>query len=301
MTGDRATRTSTWRALQPVQRRRVLASLASLALLFFDQTAVVVALPAIRQEFGASYNAAAWTVTVYLLALAVFMPVVGRVADRFGRRKVLVTALVLFGVGSAACAFAPTIGLLIAFRLLQGIAGAVMQPMALSVGVRDVPADHRGRGIGLMSTGGSSLLVFGPLIASVLLSVGSWRLIFVVNLPVVLYVIVEMVRNGPITPARGTSFPVRSTAWLLLALSATVLGISQLESWGLAAVGVLLVGLVVLAGFVRSELRRPDPLLPVAYLRDRGLTGSLVALFAIQFAVLATMVSLVAYLEAGSG
>ena len=169
----------------------------------------------------------------------------------------------LFGVGSAACAFAPTIGLLIAFRLLQGIAGAVMQPMALSV--------------------------------------GSWRLIFLVNLPVVLYVIVEMVRYGPITPARGTSFPVRSTAWLLLALSATVVGISQLESWGLAAVGVLLVGLVVLAGFVRSELRRPDPLLPVAYLRDRGLTGSLVALFAIQFAVLATMVSLVAYLEAGVG
>ena len=150
MTGDGPTRTSTWRALQPVQRRRVLASLASLALLFFDQTAVVVALAAIRQEFGASYNAAAWTVTVYLLALAVFMPVVGRVADRFGPRKVLVTALVMFGVGSAACAFAPTIGLLIAFRLLQGIAGAVMQPMALSVGVRDVPADHRGRVIGLM-------------------------------------------------------------------------------------------------------------------------------------------------------
>ena len=128
-----------------------------------------------------------------------------------------------------------------------------MQPMALSVGVQDVPADHRGRVIGLMSTGGSSLLVFRPLIASVLLSVGSWRLIFVVNLPVVLYVIVEMVRNGPITPARGTSFPVRSTAWLLLALSATVLGISQLESWGLAAVGVLLTGLVVLAGFVRPS------------------------------------------------
>ena len=302
MTGDgAAAHTSTWRALQPDQRRRVLASLASLALLFFDQTAVVVALPAIRQEFGASYNATAWTVTVYLLALAVFMPAVGRVADRFGRRKVLVTALVLFGVGSAACAVAPSIGLLIAFRLIQGIAGAVMQPMALSVGVRDVPADHRGRVIGLMSTGGSSLLVFGPLIASGLLSVGSWRLLFVVNLPVVLYVVVEMARNGPITTARGTSFPVRSTIWLLLALSATVLGISQLASWGLVAVGVLVVGLVLLGGFVRSEHRRQDPLLPVAYLRDRGLTGSLIALFAIQFAVLAMMVSLVGFLEVGVG
>jgi MFS family permease len=117
----------------------VLASLASLALLFFDQTAVVVALPAIRHEFGATYNAAQWTVTIYLLALAVFMPVAGRIAERFGRQRVLLVALVLFGFGSAASAAAPTMALLLAARLLQGIGGAVMQPMALAVGVRGLP------------------------------------------------------------------------------------------------------------------------------------------------------------------
>ena len=144
MRGDRPTRVSTWGALTSDQRHRVLGSLASLALLFFDQTAVVVALPAIRHEFGATYNSAEWTVTIYLLALAVFMPVSGRVAERFGRRRVLLVALVLFGVGSAASAAAPTMALLLAARLVQGIGGAVMQPMALAVGVRGVPADHRG-------------------------------------------------------------------------------------------------------------------------------------------------------------
>ena len=301
MRGDRPTRVSTWGALTSDQRHRVLGSLASLALLFFDQTAVVVALPAIRHEFGATYNSAEWTVTIYLLALAVFMPVSGRVAERFGRRRVLLVALVLFGVGSAASAAAPTMALLLAARLVQGIGGAVMQPMALAVGVRGVPADHRGRVIGLMSTGGSTLLVLGPLIASGLLAVGSWRLLFVVNLPVLVFVIVEMARYGPVTPPRGTGFPLRSTVWLLLALTATVLGISQLATWGVVSVGLLVVGLILRAGFVRTELTSPDPLLPVAYLRDRVLARSLGALFAIQFAVLATMVSLVAFLEAGIG
>jgi MFS family permease len=155
--------------------------------------------------------------------------------------------------------------------------------------------------IGLMSTGGSALLVLGPLIASGLLAVGSWRLVFVVNLPVLIYVIVEMARYGPATPPRGTGFPLGSTAWLLLALTATVLGISQLATWGLVSVGLLVVGVGLLAGFVRTELSSPDPLLPVAYLRDRVLARSLGALFAIQFAVLATMVSLVAFLEGGIG
>ncbi|MEP6650248.1 MAG: MFS transporter [Lapillicoccus sp.] len=98
-------RESTWRVIGRPQRHAIAASLASLALLFFDQTAVVVALPAISDEFGSSANAAQWTVTVYLLALAVVMPLVGRVADRFGRRRVLLVGLLTFGVASALSAF----------------------------------------------------------------------------------------------------------------------------------------------------------------------------------------------------
>ena len=93
--GDDRARVSTWRLVTRRQRRAIAASLASLALLFFDQTAVVVALPAIRQDFGASVHAAQWTVTVNLLALALVMPLVGRLADRFGRRRLLLVGLAI--------------------------------------------------------------------------------------------------------------------------------------------------------------------------------------------------------------
>lgn len=94
---------------------------------------------------------------------------------------------------------------------------------------------------------------------------------------------------------------MRDTVWLLFALSATVVGVSQLAIWGPVAVAVLAVGVVVLTLVVRAQVRATTPVIPVRYLRDRRVAGSLVALFAIQFAVLATMVSLVAYLELGIG
>ena len=292
---------STWRLVTRPQRRAIAASLASLALLFFDQTAVVVALPAIRQDFGASVHAAQWTVTVNLLALALVMPLVGRLADRFGRRRLLLVGLATFGVASALCAAAPSLPALIALRFVMGLGEAVMQPMALSVGARGIPPDRRGWVIGFMSSGGSMFLVLGPLIASGLLSVGSWRLLFLVNLPVLVYVLVEMARVGPVSGPRGPRLPVRDTVWLLLALSAAVVGVSQLPIWGPVAAALLAVGVVALALFCRAQVGATAPLIPVRYLRDRGVAGSLVALFAVQFAVLATMVSLVAYLELGIG
>jgi MFS family permease len=299
--GDDQARVSTWRLVTRVQRRAIAASLASLALLFFDQTAVVVALPAIRQDFGASVHAAQWTVTANLLALALVMPLVGRLADRFGRHRLLLVGLATFGVASALCAVAPSLPALIALRFVMGLGEAVMQPMALSVGARGVPTDRRGWVIGFMSSGGSVFLVLGPLIASGLLLVGSWRLLFLVNLPVLVYVLVEMARVGPVSGPRGSGLPVRDTVWLLFALSATVVGVSQLAIWGPVAVAVLAVGVVVLTLVVRAQVRATTPVIPVRYLRDRRVAGSLVALFAIQFAVLATMVSLVAYLELGIG
>ncbi len=110
-----------------------------------------------------------------------------------------------------------------------------------------------------------------------------------------------MARVGPVSRPRGPGLPVRDTPWLLLALSATVVGVSQLAIWGPIAVALLAVGVVSLALFTRVQLSATTPVIPVRYLRDRGVAGSLVALFAIQFAVLAAMVTLVAYLELGVG
>lgn len=112
-----------WRGLDRRQRRVLACTLVANALVFFDQTAVIVALPAIGREFGARAADLQWTITAYLLALAVFMLVAGRVADHVGRRRTFLVGLVVFAAGSACCAAAPTLPLLIAARFLQGMGG----------------------------------------------------------------------------------------------------------------------------------------------------------------------------------
>ncbi|MDN5920560.1 MAG: MFS transporter [Pseudonocardia sp.] len=183
------------------RRRGVLAStLAANALVFFDQTAVTVALPAIGREFGADPDELHWTITAYLLALAVFMSVAARLADHLGRRRVFLGGLAVFGVASALCAAAPTLPLLLAARFVQGVGGAIVAPLALSTTVRTVGNARRGWAIGLLSTGGTSFLVLGPALAGVLLDSG-WRWLFLVNLPVVVFALVVGVRW--ITPSRA--------------------------------------------------------------------------------------------------
>lgn len=238
---------------------------------------------------------------MYLLALAVFMPWAGRLADRYGRKQVLLCGMALFGVGSLACAAAPGLAALIGFRFVQGIGAAVMQPLTLAAGTRDAPADRRGWLIGLMSTGGTSFLILGPLIAAAILLAGSWRWLFLVNLPVLAFAIVQIARW--LAPTTGPGGRVRwvEVTLLLLGLTGVVLGTGRLVAQGWVAVGWVVVGVALLAALARLELRRPDPLIPLRHLRDRTLLGCLVALFAIQFAVLAAVVALVGFLETGLG
>lgn len=290
---------STWTVIGRRQRHVVLASLANLALLFFDQTAVIVALPSIEAEFAARSITAGWTITAFLLALAVCMPWAGRLADRYGRKRVLLTGMAVFGLGSLACAAAPTLPLLIAFRFAQGVGAAVIQPLALAAGTQDAPADRRGRLIGLMSAGGTTFLVLGPLIASTILLVGSWRLLFLVNLPVLAFAMVQIARWLPGIRGPGGRVRWREAVLLLVGLTGVVLGISLLlDDWPLAA-GCIVAGLAVLGWLGRMELHRAHPLIPLRQLRDRLLSSCLVALLAIQFAVLASMVALVRFLERG--
>jgi len=140
-----------WRGMDARQRRVLGSTLSANALVFFEQTAVILALPAIRREFGASAPELQWVVTAYLLALAVFMLVAGRVADHAGRRRTFLAGLVVFGVGSMLCAVAPGLPWLIAFRFVQGMGGAIVQPLALEVTTRSVREDQRGWAIGTLA------------------------------------------------------------------------------------------------------------------------------------------------------
>jgi MFS family permease len=132
-----------------------MSTVAANALIFLDQTAVAVALPAIGREFDAQAHELQWVITSYLLALAVFMPAAGPLADNVGRKRLMIVGMVVFGAASAACAVAPSLAFLIVFRFVQGTGAAILQPLALASTTRVMPDERRGWAIGVFSTGGT--------------------------------------------------------------------------------------------------------------------------------------------------
>ena len=230
------------------------------------------------------------------------MPVAGRLADHLGRRPLYLGGLALFGLGTVICALAPTPGALIAARFVQGAGGAFVQPTALAATTSAVPDEDRGWAIGLLSTGGTSFLALGPIIAGALLHVFDWRILFAVPIPVVVYAFVEGWRWLPDRrEPNPRPFSVATVVLLLAGLVLTMLGISQLPVWGWTAVGPLAVGLVMLTAYTWRDLRTDHPMLPLHLLGDRRLATSLAALVAIQFAVLSLTIYLALYLQHGLG
>jgi EmrB/QacA subfamily drug resistance transporter len=290
-----------WAALKPAQRHVLMSTVAANALVFLDQTAVAVALPAIGREFGTRAHELQWVITAYLLALAVFMPAAGRLADNFGRKRLMIIGMLVFGMGSAGCAIAPSLPLLIVARFVQGFGAAVLQPLALGNTTRVMPDERRGWAIGIFSTGGTAFLILGPLIGAAILTLGDWRWLFVINLPVLIFALVEAIRWLP--PSRDPEPGLDITGMLLLlsGLLGTVLGLTQIIDWGTVALIPLAAGVVLLGLFAYAESRSPRPLIPLALLRNRLLATSLTALFVIQFAVLGTSVYLVLFLHHGLG
>lgn len=272
-------------------------TLTANALVFFDQTAVVVALPFIGREFGADAAKLQWVMTAYLLALAVFMLVGGRVADRIGLRRTFFAGLATFTVGSLLCAVAPSLPVLIAARFLQGLGGAIVQPLALAITTRAVSESQRGWAIGALATGGTSFLVFGPLIGGVLL-LADWRWIFLASLPVAA-TSVALGHNAihGSKEAEPQPVPWASIPPLLAGLTLVVFGLVSGAELGVLSLVPGVAGLGVLALFVFHESRVKNPLIDVRLLSNSMLTTSLVALFAIQFAVFGVTVYLALYLH----
>jgi EmrB/QacA subfamily drug resistance transporter len=271
-------------------------------LIFFDQTAVTVALPAIARDFGASAIELQWTITAYLLSLAVFMAIAGRLADRFGRKRMFLGGIALFGASSALCAVTPSLELLIAARFVQGIGGAFVQPLALSNSTRAVPEHNRGWAIGMLSTGGTTFLTLGPILAGAVLAVADWRWIFLLNLPVVAFSLAKGIRwIRPSRDPNAARIEVVGTVLLLFALAGVVLGVTQVVELGPMALVPLGLGLALLAVFVWRELHTPVPLIRLDLLRNPMTSTSLLALLVIQFAVLGMTVYLTLFLQHGLG
>ncbi|MFE2169210.1 MFS transporter [Streptomyces sp. NPDC059447] len=264
------------------QRTLVLAICCmSLLIVSLDNTVLNVALPTMRTELDASVAGMQWTIDAYTLVLASLLMLMGSTADRIGRRKVFVTGLVLFTAGSLLCSLAPGLEWLIAFRMVQAVGGAMLNPVAMSI-ITNTFTDpaQRARAIGVWGAVAGISMAAGPLIGGLLVDSVGWRSIFWVNLPIGLLALVLTLRHIPESRAARPRRPDPVGQVLIMVLLGCVTyGIIEAPSAGWSSpviVGCALVSVVALVGLLVYEPRREEPLIDFRFFRSVPFSGATV-------------------------
>jgi EmrB/QacA subfamily drug resistance transporter len=205
------------------------------AVAFVDATIVNVAFPDIAQSFpGSSVAALSWVLNAYNVVFAAFLMAGAGVAELVGRRRVFVVGLELFTAGSLLCAIAPSAAALIAFRAVQALGAALLVPAALALVLDAFPAGRRAHGVALLSAAGAAAAGLGPSLGGLLVAAASWRLVFVVNVPVGVAAVLLARRRlaESRAPGRRRVPDLPGALLLAIAVGALVLGIVQGRSWG---------------------------------------------------------------------
>jgi EmrB/QacA subfamily drug resistance transporter len=266
----------------PDRRRRLLILVIcsmSLLIVGLDATIVNIALPAIHESFPSTLSGLQWTIDAYTLVVASLLMLFGSTADRLGRRRVFQTGLGLFSLGSLLCALAPSLELLVAFRVVQALGGAMLNPVALSI-VRNVFEDARERAqaIGVWGAMFGISMALGPVLGGFLVTAISWRAIFLVNLPIGLAVVALTARFVPESraPHPRRIDPVGQVL-VFTALAALTYAIIEGGRVGFGAPEII--ALLALSGacfvaLVLYELRRHEPLLEVRFFTSAPFAGA---------------------------
>jgi EmrB/QacA subfamily drug resistance transporter len=275
---------------------------AGLTVVFFDLTAVSVALPSIRRDLGGSHAELAWVMNAFLLALAALAAVGGRLGDLAGRRPVLVGSLCLFSLASLACGLAPSEGWLIAARAAQGIAAAAVIPTTTAVVSDAFGEAERGRALGIYIGVASLFLSIGPLVGGALSELASWRWVFFFNVPVAAVTVAGTLRYVRADRRRlePGGLDLIGGAMLVLGLGAVVLALMQGRAWDWTSgptLGLLAGGALLLALFPRVQSRRSPPILPLPLLRERVYVGAAVVVLCARFVAVGALVLSAIYLQ----
>ncbi|HVC40378.1 MAG TPA: DHA2 family efflux MFS transporter permease subunit [Candidatus Saccharimonadales bacterium] len=244
-----------------------------------DATVVGIAQPTIGKEFHAQIAGLQWVSAGYLLTVAGLILLAGALCDRFGRRKIFVIGVAWFAVASLICATAPNIGLLIAARGLQGVGGALLTPGSLAILEASFAPLERGRAIGAWSGLGGVATALGPFVGGFLITAVSWRLIFLINVPIAAAVILISLRHVPETkdPNATGSIDIAGSVLTVTALVGISYGLIQGSSgnWTSPIVlGALLTGMVSIAGFVILELHVRAPVVPLDIFKSRQFSAT---------------------------
>jgi EmrB/QacA subfamily drug resistance transporter len=272
---------------------------------FLDGTVVNVALPAIGRDLGASTSALQWILNGYLLTLASLILLGGSLGDRHGRRRIFVLGTSLFTIASLLCAVAPNAELLVVARLLQGIGGALLTPGSLAMIEASFRPGDRARAIGAWSGLAGVTTALGPLVGGYLVEAVSWRAVFLINLPIGIFVVAMALRHVPETrdPMAGGRLDLGGAVLTALGLAGTTYALIEGPGRGLDPLIVLTGagGVGALVAFLLGERRSANPMMPLELFASRQFTAANLVTFAVYASLSGVFFLLVAFLQISMG
>jgi EmrB/QacA subfamily drug resistance transporter len=256
-------------------RSAVAIACAGAFLAFLDATIVNIAFPDISASFaGSGRDALSWVLDGYFVVIAALLVPAGGLADRFGHKRVFLLGVSGFTAASLLCAVAPSLELLIAFRVVQGIGAAMIAPTSLALVLDAFPVERRAAGVGLWGAAAAAAAAIGPTLGGALVEASSWRLVFLVNLPLGAVIVLlgrRRLRERPKLDSRLPDLP--GALMLALSLALVTLAIVEGNDWGWTAtstLGAFAAAAVLLLGVVARSLRHPRPIVEPALFRHRS-------------------------------
>ena len=278
---------------------------AAMFMSIMDVTIVNVALPTIGHDFHTRPTAVDGISIAFLVSLAVFIPASGWLGDRFGGRRVLLTAIVIFTGASALCGLASSIGELVAFRVLQGVGGGMLAPVGMAMLFRAFPPEERIRASSILVVPTAFAPALGPVLGGLLVTDLSWRWVFFVNVPIGIAAFVfGLLFLHQRSEVKRTRFDLPGFLLSGLGLGAFMYGFSEgpIDGWGSTQVlATLAAGLVLLAVMVRVELRAKHPIVALRLLSNRLFRASNAVMVLASIGFLGVLYAISLYYQDGRG
>src|SRR5438128_616883 len=281
-----------------------IAVMSSTFMEVLDTTVVNVSLPHIAGNLSASTDEATWTLTSYLVANAIILPMTGWLAGRFGRKRLLMLAVTGFTAASFLCGLAPSLGFLIFFRIVQGACGGGLQPLSQAVLLESFPAEKRGQAMAFWALGIVVAPMLGPVLGGWLTDNYSWRWIFYVNIPIGIVSIVMtklFIFDPPYIRRSAAKFDTWGIGMLAVGIGSLqiVLDKGQQEDW-LSSVWItwtLILAAVMLVMFIVREMYTDDPVLHLRVFKERTYSSGVLLMTSLGFVLYSSLVLLPLFLQ----
>ncbi len=288
-------------------RLTLLAMAAGLFLAVMSTTVVSVALPTIGRDLHAGATGLEWIVDAYVIVYASLLAVGGVLGDRYGRTGLFMLGVAIFGLGALICGLAPSVGVLLAGRVIQGLGPALLVPGSLTI-LRATFEDsrQRARAVGVWSMASGLALAVGPPVGGILVSGLGWRWVFLINVPLAVAVILLTSRFVPRLPSSPDRGRLDWAGGLLVTCALGALAFATIEGqargWAAAVVlAAFAIGALTLAGFIVTERRRPEPLIDLSLFGRAPFLAANAAAFVVFFAFVGGLVYLSAYFQEVQG